>query len=463
MKHILHHNHHSIDMCHGPLFSKIIKFSIPVMLTGVLQLLFNAADLIVVGQFCGDTAIAAVGSTASLINLIIGLFIGISTGTAVAVSHAIGAEDEKEVSDTVHTAIPLAFISGLFLSAVGMIFSRDILSLMNVPDEILPLSSLYMEIYFAGMVFNMVYNFGASILRASGDSKSPLIFLTISGVINVALNVLFVTAFHMSVDGVAIATTVSQAISAILVVIELTRKDDACKLHLRKMKIKLEPLKKMLSVGIPTGIQSSMFSFSNVIIQSSINSFGPDVIAGNSAAINIENFVYIMCNSISQAALNFTGQNFGAKNVNRVKKTYIYCISSVLLFSTVLASLVMIFGKKLLTFYLPDSSDAVDVGYIRIICIMSLYFFAGLMDVTTCSIRGMGRSLVTTIITILGVCGLRVLWIATIFQIERFHTIESIYISYPITWFISFSVQFVAFIIFYKIFKKQTLREKSTV
>ncbi len=463
MHHVLHHNHHSIDMCSGPLYSKIIKFAIPAMFTSVLQMLFNAADLVVVGQFCGDTAIAAVGSTASLINLIIGLFIGISTGTAVAVSHAIGAENEKEVSDAVHTAIPLAAIAGLVLSLFGIIFSERILSLMNVPPEILPLSALYMRIYFAGTVFNLVYNFGASILRASGDSKSPLIFLTIAGIVNVGLNLIFVTVFDMSVDGVAIATATSQAISAVLVLLELSRKDNACRFYPKKMKIRLAPLKKILTIGIPTGIQSSLFSFSNVIIQSSINSFGAAVISGNSAAINIENFVHLACHAFALASLTFTGQNYGAKKVDRVKKTYLYCILTVFVFSLVLQVVVLTFSKTLLGIYLPDSPEAVNYGRIRIINVMSLYFLAGLMDVTTCTIRGLGKSLVTTVVSILGVCGFRLLWIATVFQIERFHTIQSIYISYPISWFISFAVQFVAFFFFYKSFKKKTLKEKIAV
>ena len=321
------------DMCEGPLVSKIILYTIPIILTGVLQLLFNAADLVVVGRCCGDISVGAVGATGALINLMVNLFIGLSVGAGVTVAHGIGSGRAEDVHRTVHTAIPAAFISGAFLTVVGVLFSEKFLEMMDTPSNVLPLSAAYMKIYFCGTIPSMLYNFGSAILRAAGDTKSPLYYLTAAGVLNVILNLLFVMAFHMDVSGVALATSLSQTLSAVLIVRELMRRDDACRLELKKMKIYGRQLKRIIQIGFPAGLQSSIFAISNVIIQSSINAFGNllghAVLSGNSAAQNIEGFVYTSMNSYSQTSLNFTGQNFGAGKLDRIKKIMWICLIAV--------------------------------------------------------------------------------------------------------------------------------------
>lgn len=448
----------SINMCEGPLFKKMVLFTIPIMMTGVLQLLFNAADLIVVGQFCGSESVAAVGATSALTNLMVNFFIGLSTGTGVAVAQAIGAQSDKDISLTVHTAIPTAIISGLAVSVIGVAFSRSMLVLMGVPENILPLSALYMKIYFCGMIFNMVYNFGASILRAAGDSKSPLIFLTLAGVINVILNVIFVKNFDMNVAGVALATTVSQAISAVLVVITLMKRTDSCKLKISKLRIKKRPLLKIMAIGVPSGIQSTLFSLSNVIIQSSVNSFGDVVMSGSSAAASIEGFLYIILNAFHHTSLNFSGQNAGAGKYGRVRKTFFICVASVTAVGVVLGMVFYALGRPLLSIYLPDSPESIEYGIIRMTYIMLPYFLCGLMEVATGCIRGMGSSFATMVITIIGVCGFRIAWIYTVFQTEQFHSLDGLFVSYPISWFLSFAAQVVAFYIVYKKNKRLLLR-----
>lgn len=440
----------NIDMCNGPLFSGIIRHTVPIILTSVLQLLFNAADLVVVGRFCGSISVAAVGTTGSLTNLIVNLFIGLSVGCGVSVAQAIGARDDEATHRTIHTAIPAAIISGVVLTVIGVSFSETFLGWMGTPQNVLELSAVYMKIYFRGMTFNMVYNFGASILRAAGDTKGPLLYLSAAGVINVILNVIFVTQLHMNVAGVALATTVSQGISAVLVVIALMKRTDACKFRFKKMHFYSHQLKRMLAIGVPAGIQGSLFSISNVIIQSSINSFGDVFMSGNAAAANVEGFVWVIMNAFHQSALNFTGQNVGAMNYKRVKKILFICLGCVTVAGLVSGGTVYLLGEKLLSIYITDSPEAIAYGMTRFAMICLPYFLCGLMDTTTGAIRGMGVSLMPMVITILGVCVFRIGWVLTVFQIPEYHTPSCLYFSYTVSWTATFLIELIAFFAIYK-------------
>ena len=437
-------------MLQGPLLRSVIFYTVPIILTSVLQLLFNAADLVVVGQFCGSISVGAVGATGAITNLIVNLFIGLSVGAGVTVAHGLGARENEAVHRTVHTALPAALVSGVVLTVVGVTFSETFLELMGTPEDVLELSAVYMKIYFAGMTFTMVYNFCASILRAVGDTKSPLIFLFLAGIINVVLNVIFVTQFHMNVAGVALATIISQAVSAVLVVLVLTRRTDACKLTLSKMRFYKAQLVKMIRIGLPAGIQGSLFSISNVLIQSSINSFGEVLMSGNAAAQNLEGFVYVAMNAFQQTAVNFIGQNMGAGQYKRVKQTLWTCLGCAMVVGTVMGVTVWAFGPNLLSIYITDSAEAISYGMLRLGCVCLPYFLCGLMDVSTGALRGMGASFAPMVISILGVCGLRVAWIATVFQMEQFHTPQSLYFSYPLTWTITFVAQMIAFFAVYR-------------
>lgn len=439
----------NIDMLNGSLFKNVIAYTIPIILTGFLQLLFNAADLVIVGRFCGSLSVAAVGATGSITNLIVNLFIGLSVGAGVVVAQAIGAGDNKKTHRTVHTAIPTALVGGVILTIVGIGFSETFLKWMDTPQDVLPLSALYMKIYFAGIIFMMIYNFCSSILRAAGDTKSPLIFLTFAGVINVVLNVIFVTVFNLNVAGVALATTISQAVSAILVVIALVKRDDACKLYFSKLKFYKSEFLQIIKIGLPAGIQGSLFSISNVIIQSSINSFGSVVMSGNAAALNIEGFMFVCLNAFHQTTLNFTGQNIGANQYKRAKKVFLLSLLCVFVVGLVISVSVYLAGPHLLKIYLPDSAEAVLVGQIRLKCLCLSYCLLGMMDVSGGGLRGMGVSFAPMIISILGVCGIRIGWIYTIFQIPEFHTPETIYLSYTVSWGITFIAQTIAYFITY--------------
>ncbi len=438
------------SMLHGPLLPSIIKYTVPIILTSILQLLFNAADLIVVGQFCGSVYVGAVGATGSITNLIVNLFVGLSIGVGVTVARAYGSKDDVVIHRTVHTAVPTAIVSGVILTFVGIAFSEQFLIMMDTPENVLKLSAVYMKIYFGGMTFSMVYNFCASILRAVGDTKSPLVFLFISGVVNVVLNIFFVTVFDMNVAGVALATTISQGVSAVLVVLSLMKRTDASRLVLSKMRFHKRQLLSIIQIGLPAGIQGSLFSISNVIVQSSVNSFGDIVVSGNSAASNIEGFVYVCLNAFYQATVNFVGQNFGAKRFDRIKKTVLICSASVTVVGIVTGFLAYFFGEQLLSIYITDSPEAIEFGIIRLGFICLPYFLCGLMEISTGALRGMGSSLSPMIISILGICGVRIAWIYTIFGIERFHTLECLYASYIVSWTITFIVQFIVFFAVYK-------------
>ena len=438
------------SMLDGPLLPAVISYTIPIILTSILQLLFNAADLVIVGRFRGSLSVAAVSATSALINLIVNLFIGLSIGAGVSVAHGLGGHEDDVVHKTVHTALPTAIAGGAIVTVIGVFFSTTFLRLMGTPENVLPLSSLYMKIYFGGIIFTMVYNFCASILRAAGDTKSPLIFLAIAGILNVGLNVVFVTAFHMNVEGVALATVISQALSAVLVVWALMRRKDACKLYLRKIRFYKPQFLKMVRIGLPAGIQSSLFSISNVLIQSSINSFGDVLMSGSGAASSIEGFIYVTFNAFHQTAVNFIGQNAGAGQYRRVKKVLSTCLASSVVATLAVSILAYGFGPQLLSIYITDSQEAIGYGMTRLMYIALPYFLCALMDVTTGALRGIGASVTPMLISVLGVCGIRILWIYTIFHIPAFHTPECLYLSYPISWLTTFAFQLTAFFIIYK-------------
>lgn len=437
------------DMTQGPLLKNIIQYTIPIILTGLLQLLFNAADLIVVGQYGNELSVAAVGNTSAIIALVVNFFMGFSTGTGVSVAQCIGARNNNAIHKAVHTAIPISIISGVLITVIGISFTEKVLHMMSTPEDVLPLSAMYMKVYFAGTVFIMVYNFCAAVLRAAGDTKSPLIYLTISGVINVILNFIFVVFFHMDVAGVALATTLSQGVSASLVVIRLMRRTDACKLMINKIKIYKHPLIQIIGIGLPAGIQSSLFAISNTLIQTAINSFNnPLMMSGNAAAGNLEGFVYVIVNSFSQTAINFVGQNVGANKYDRVKKIVLTCFGLVTGAGLISGIGIYILGPTLLSLYIPHSAEAVTWGLLRLAWICFPFFLCGLMDTATGALRGMGVSVAPMIITIVGVCGMRVLWIYTLFKM--YHTIECLYLSYTITWALTFAAEFIAFFCVYK-------------
>lgn len=440
----------SQDMLRGPLVGNIILYTIPIILTSLLQLLFNAADMVVVGRYCGSVSVGAIGATGALTNLLVNLFIGFSVGAGVTVAHALGGRADEAVHRTIHTALPVAVVSGLFLTVVGILFSEIFLRMMGTPENVLPLSAVYMKIYFAGATFNVVYNFCASILRAAGDTKSPLLFLSAAGVINVLLNLLFVTVFHMNVAGVALATTISQAVSAAAVVLVLMKRTDACRLRLSKLRFYKAQLLKIIRIGLPAGLQGSLFSISNVLIQSSVNSFGDVFMSGNAAAANIEGFVYVMMNAFHQTAVNFVGQNMGAQQYKRVKKILWICLGCAAAVGLAAGATAYGFGEQLLSIYITDSQEAIAFGMIRMAYICLPYFLCGLMDVSTGALRGMGASFVPMLITLLGACGIRICWIYTIFQVPRFHTPQCLYFSYVVSWLATFAAQMIAFFIVYR-------------
>lgn len=433
-----------IDMTTGGIVQKLLIFSIPIIFSGILQLVFNAADIIVVGQFAGDESLAAVGATSSLINLLIGLFTGLATGTNVIAANYLGAQKLENVKKTVHTSIIVSIFAGIFLTIIGISFAKPILKLMKIPSEVLPLATVYLKIYFGGITTTMLYNFGSSLLRAKGDTKRPLYVLLIAGIINVILNLLFVIVFKMNVAGVALATIISQGFSAVCILFMLVQEKNEFKLTLKNLKFDKHIFIKMIKIGIPAGFQGMMFSFSNVIIQSAINSFGAVIIAGNSAALSIEGFVYIAMNGFAQGTLTFTSQNYGAKKYDRIKTVAITSEIIVFLIGTIFGGIVILFSEQILSLY-TKSQDALEAGKIRLLVICSVYCLCGMMDVIGNIIRGIGHSILPMIVTLAGACGLRILWIATLFQIPKFHSTYTIYFSYPVSWLITFLIEVICF------------------
>ena len=442
-------NKYEMNMTEGALLPKVLMFSLPLIASGILQLLFNAADMVVVGRWAGKECLAAVGSTGSLINLMVNVFIGLSVGGSVAVAKSFGANDPAQVHKAVHTAMSLAIIAGVAVGLIGFIFCKPLLRMMDNP--VLDLATTYMKIYFLGMPFNMVYNFGASILRAVGDTKRPLIYLTIAGVVNVILNLILVIVFHMKVAGVAIATVTSQAVSAVLVVICLMRSHGVVHLDLKELRIDRKQLADIARVGLPAGLQGSLFSISNVLIQSSVNSFGEVVVAANSAGGNLEGFVYTSMNAIHQAALTFASQNLGAGKIKRVRRSVWVCIATVAVIGLVMGNLMFLCGRPLLSLYLDDPGavdpitqiTVLDYGMLRLSYMLPLYFLCGLMDVAVGCLRGVGSSVMPMIVSLTGACLFRVVWILTIFAADR--SLETLYLSYPISWALTFGVHMLCY------------------
>lgn len=441
-----------IDMCTGVLLPKILLFTLPLILSGILQLLFNAADVIVVGRFAGNESLAAVGSTSALTNLLINLFIGLSVGVNVLVARYYGGKKEEEVSSTVHTAVIISVVGGIFLAVLGFVASGPLLQWMDTPEDVIGLSILYMRIYFLGMPVMLIYNFGSAVLRAIGDTRRPLYYLIIAGVINVALNLWFVIGFHMGVAGVALATVLSQCVSAGLIIRCLMQSDGCFKLSLNKLHMDWDKLGRIVRIGLPAGIQGSLFSISNVLIQSSVNSFGSIAMAGNTAASNVEGFVYTSMNAVHQTAVSFTGQNLGGKRFDRINKILMECLIIVTLIGLIMGNGAVLFGHQVLSLYSADE-EVILFGLRRMIIICTTYCLCGIMDVLVGSIRGLGYAVMPMIVSLLGACVFRIIWIYTIFQWDR--SLETLYISYPISWALTAFVHVICFIIVRKKIEKK--------
>lgn len=437
---------YSIDMCSGSILPKLLKFSLPLMCSSILQLLFNAADVVVVGRFCGEHSLAAVGSTVSLINLLTNLFIGLSVGANVLVARYFGAKEEKHLHDVVHTAVALSIASGVILTVFGVVFTKQILIWMQTPEEVLDLAVTYLRIYFLGMTVTMIYNFCSAILRAVGDTKRPLYYLMYAGVINVILNMFFVIVCNLNVAGVGLATVISQCISAVLIIRCMMKEKEGYRFCLQDIRFHGRYVKKILQIGLPAGLQGTIFALSNVVIQSSVNSFGAVVMAGNAAASNIEGFVYVAMNAFHQAAVSFVGQNMGAGKFGRINKIAVRSLICVIVTGCLLGNLAVLFGHPLLSIY-SSKEEVIADGMIRLQMICGMYALCGMMDVMVGILRGLGYSVMPMIVSLIGACGLRLLWIFTIFQIPDFHTTKMLYLSYPVSWTITFMVHVICFLV----------------
>ena len=433
---------YEIDMCSGPLLSRILLFAIPLICSGVLQLVFNATDIIVVGRFVSSNAMAAVGSTSSLINLLVNFFIGISVGANVLVARFRGANDFDDAQETVQTALITAVAGGFVLIALGILLARPMLVWMATPDEVIGQAVLYMRVYFIGMPATMLYNFGAAILRAVGDTRRPLYFLTLAGLVNVAGDLLFVLVLDMGVAGVAVATVISQIISATLIVLCLMRQDGMCNVNLRRMRFHRDKFLRIMQVGLPAGLQSVIFNISNVLIQSSINSFGATVVAGNTAASNIEGFVYTSMNALYQTSLSFTSQNLGARQFGRIDKILVRCLALVFVIGLVLGNGAHLLGQTLLGIYTSEP-EVIAYGMMRLGVVSVTYCLCGMMDVVAGSVRGLGYSILPMLVSLVGACVFRIIWIFTVFQWK--HTLFSLYISYPISWALTICAHLVCY------------------
>ena len=426
-----------INMTEGPLLPRILAFSGPLILTGILQLLYNAADVIVVGNYAGHEALAAVSSTGSLINLLVNVFMGLGVGASVAVARNYGARDVKALRKAEHTAMTLALFMGIAVGAFGFLAARPLLQMMDSPPDVIDGATLYVKIYFLGMPANMLYNFGAATMRAVGDTKRPMVYLMISGLVNVLLNLLLVIVFHMDVAGVAIATVASQIVSMVLVLLCLFRTRGVTQLNLGECRIDGKSLKEMIRIGLPAGLQGSLFSVSNVLIQSSVNSFGSLVVAGNGVASNIEGFVYVAMNAQHQADMTFASQNYGAG-----KKTLWCCLGIVTAIGLGMGLLILVLGVPLMSLYNPEE-QVIACGMVRMGIIMPTYFLCGLMDVMVGQLRGIGYSIMPMIVSLTGACLLRIVWILTVFA--RNHTLTVLYMSYPVSWFVTFAIHFLCY------------------
>ena len=443
---------HQINMCSGSIFGKMIVFAIPLMLTGILQLFYNAADIIIVGRYSGKEALSAVGATGAIINLLINVFLGLSIGTSVTVSRFFGSSDYDGIEETVHTSISIAAIAGVCVGIGGFLLAKPLLSLMDTPFDVIDGATLYMRIYFIGMPFNMLYNFGSAILRAVGDTRRPLYFLTISGIFNVVLNIIFVVQFDMGVAGVATATIIAQAISMTLVLRCLMLSDGALQLRVKNLKIHKDKLKIIVRIGIPAGIQASFFSLSNVLIQSSINSFGSVVVAANTTASNLEGFVYTAMNSIYQTTLTFTSQNIGANQYKRARSIFWNSLVIVFIVGITMGGMFILFGRDLLGLYNNDP-EVIAMGYTRLVVICTTYFFCGIMEVIVGQLRGFGYSIMPMIVSLCGICVFRIFWIYTAFAV--YPNLMTLYVSYPISWVLTSFIHFTCYMIILRKFPKE--------
>ncbi len=433
---------YEIDMCNGALFPKILLFSIPLMLSSILQLLFNAADMVVVGRFAGSTALAAVGSNASLINLLTNLFIGFSVGANVLVAKFCGAKREEEMNRTVHSALALSLICGVVLMVFGMLVAPQILTLMGTPDDVLEQAALYIRIYFIGMPVLLLYNFGSSILRAVGDTKRPLYYLTAAGFINILLNLFFVIGLRLDVAGVALATVISQAVSAALVLRCMMKMEGGCHVELGRLRLEKDKVAQIVRIGIPAGLQGTVFSLSNVLIQSSVNSFGSVAVAGNTAASNIEGFIYMAMNAYHQTALSFSSQNLGAGNYKRIGKVLAECLAMVAGVGIALGWAAYLCGAQLLGIYSSDPR-VIEVGLLRLSVICTTYCLCGIMDVLVGALRGLGYAMMPMVVSLMGACGFRIVWIFAVFP--HYRSLFHLYISYPISWLLTASVHILCY------------------
>ena len=432
-------------MCSGPIVGRMLLFTGPLVLSSILQLLFNAADVVVVGKYAGDNSLAAVGSVGPLINLFVAFFMGLSIGSNVLASRAYGSRNDLQMTRTVHTSMLVSLISGIILAFAGFIFTGQILVWMRSPEETLPLATLYLKIYFLGMPASMVYNFGSAILRAVGDTRRPMYFLTIAGVINVILNLVFVISLKMDVAGVATATVISQVISAVLVVICMMRESGSLRLDIRNLRIDADILIKIIRIGLPASFQGMLFSISNVIIQSSVNSFGATVVAGNSAAQNIEGFVYMSMNAFYQACISFVSANVGARTYDRINKILLRAEACVIVTGMILGGYAFLDAHRLVSLY-TNSEAVIAVGRVRLMYVSLPYFLCGMMDVMVGALRGLGYAILPLVVSLIGACGLRLLWIFTLFQTPQFHEPRFLYITYPVSWAVTFLIHVLCYI-----------------
>ena len=447
---------YEMNMCEGPLVGKMLIFTIPLMFSGILQLLFNAADTIVVGRYAGSQALAAVGSTTALINLLVNMFMGLSVGANILVSRYYGARKETDIQETVHTSITVAAAAGVVLAILGNMFAKPLLILMGSPEDVLDLAAIYVKIYFMGMPVILIYNYGAAILRAIGDTKRPLYYLTIAGVVNVVLNLIFVIGFNMSVAGVALATIIAQCVSVALLLNCMCKMEGSCRLEFKKLGIHKEKVKMLLRYGLPAGLQGSVFSFSNVLIQSSINSFGSVAMAGSSAAANIEGFIYTAMNSFQQTALCFTSQNLGGGKYERIKKVLRNSVIMVAIVGILMGGGCYLFGEELLHVYSSDP-EVIAYGLTRFRWIGIPYFLCGIMDALVGMLRGLGYAVVPMFVSIIGACGFRILWIVTVFA--RFHSLDVLFASYSISWILTGGTHLICFVIVWKKLKSKLMNK----
>lgn len=432
-----------LDVTEGPMIRKMILFAIPIMFSGILQQTFNTADTIVVGRWAGSEALGGVSATAPLIYLSVGLFSGLSIGATVAISQALGAKDSKRASLYAHNAIASALLCGVIMAVLGIFLARPVLDLMGTPDENIEYSVKYMQIYFGGAPFMLLYNYGSAVMRSVGETRRPLWYLTAGGCINVVLNLVLVIGFHMDSDGVAIATVVSNMISAVLVLHALCKSEHCCKIYLKRIRLTWDEFKNIMYIGVPAGIQGSVFALSNVVVQSSINQFGSVAVAANGASESVENYTGFCVDALSQAAMTFVGQNMGARKYKRVRNVFLEANFMGALTSLLLSAAVILFREPILSLYLPDDPAAVAMGCERILWVLPLWFTGAIMIITGSCIRGMGKSVMAMMITLIGICVFRIIWIATVFSHVR--TLETIYLVFPLSWALTALIQCIVF------------------